>query len=120
MFRKNQRTALERSLISEGVDVSSDVGRTLLDKMIERGYSDNEVRIESHSLEQEEVLIVQEKDTQEWMAAILVYKSECSKNGASRIHLWWPYSPGAIVSGGEDYMYIYSKYDIYGKLIADV
>ena len=120
MFRKRERSALERSLMNEGVDLYSDVGRALLHKMIECGYLDDEVIIESHSLEQEEVLIVQEKDTQEWMASIKVYKSECSKNGASRIHLWWPYSPGAIVSGGEDYMYIYSKYDIYGKLIADV
>ena len=46
MFRKRAKTILEDSLLAEGVDTYSPVGRNLLSRMIEHRYSQDRVAIE--------------------------------------------------------------------------
>ncbi len=45
MFRKRIKTAVEESLVEAGVDLHGKLGRTLLFRLFEHGYSDYNVHI---------------------------------------------------------------------------
>ena len=46
MFRKREKTILEKSLLTEGVDIYYPIGQNLLSRMIEYGYSQDRVAVE--------------------------------------------------------------------------
>lgn len=112
MFRKRERSALERSLMNEGVDLYSDVGRALLHKMIECGYLDDEVIIEW--VLGTPILQVYRKEPYEWLASI-EEKYVNRSDGLRKFNIWYVNSFGNKGSAK-----VYSKYDIYGKLITGV
>ena len=125
MFRKRKITILEKSLVGEGVAVRSDVGSALLNKMIELGYSDYEVYLKPNDVTPTVLLVMMHKKGVDfWLASIEVIKSGFPIDDKSEIDLWWPYEPkidnGAIITCDKDEMTVYSKYDIYGKLITSV
>lgn len=118
MFRKRERSALENSLIDEGVAVRSDVGSALLNKLFELGYSDHEVCLNC-AKEIPYVIVAREKITDIWLISIRIRKNECREDGTWKAELWWPFDPydEDCDMGSMD---VYSKYDICGKLISDV
>ncbi len=113
MFRKRNRTILEETLTNiGGIDVHSDVGRALLNKMIECGHLDDEVIIEW--VFGTPILQVYRKEPYEWLASI-EEKYVNRSDGLRKFNIWYVNSFGNKGSAK-----VYSKYDIYGKLITGV
>ena len=124
MFRKREMSVFEKSLICEGVMVRSDVGRALLSKMVELGYSDYEVYLKPHDVTPTVLLVLMCKESIDfWLASIEVTRRGLHKDDKSRIAMWWPLQPEAnneVIECDTDRMNIYSIYDIWGKPILDV
>ncbi len=114
MFRKREMSTLEKSLIGLGVAVRSDTGQALFSKMVELGYSDKEVSLRVKEVPN--VIVVKEKNTDTWLISIKTRRDRCREDGTWEIELWW-WSLELNDTEGID---VYSKYDIYGKLILDV
>lgn len=123
MFRKRAKTILEDSLLAEGVDTYSPVGRNLLSRMIEHRYSQDRVAIEplySHLATVGAFSIIP-------VAGPGPLRVEYSLAQISlwtdpyywRVHVWRSILGHATVGEwkGET---VHSKYDMYGKLVPNV
>ena len=110
MFRKREVSLLEKSLINEGVDVHSGVGRALLTKMIECGHSKNKVYFDSTSV----IFRIYDENSRRCLAVVERPKYLRLDNLREFIIL---YRDGL---GEAKSIKIYSKYDIYGKAATDV
>jgi len=125
MFRKRERTILEDSLLAEGVDIYSPIGRNLLSRMIEHGYSQDRIAIEplhSHSplTTMESFLIIPVADPGPLrVESSLAQISPWTDPYHWRVYVWRSILGHA--NGGEwKSETVYSKYGMYGKLIRNV
>ena len=95
--------------------IRSDTGQVLFSKMIELGYSDKEVCFD-RAKAVPTVIVLKEKIADIWLISVRIKRDECKEDGTWKVDLWWPLDPHDVdCDMGE--MVIYSKYNIYGKLI---
>lgn len=109
MFRKRIKTAVEESLVEAGVDLHGKLGRTLLFRLFEHGYSDYNVHITRSA---GSGFIIRGAG---WRQGIGV-----ARVGRVPIGCW-----GIVVWDGLRGRYvqtdlIYSKTNIFGELVTDV
>lgn len=123
MFRKRAKTILEDSLLAEGVDTYSPIGRNLLSRMIEHGYSQDRVAIEplyspfAHSGSFSIIPVAGPGPLR--VESSLAQISPWTDSYYWRVHVWRSILGHATVGEwkGET---VHSKYDMYGKLVPNV
>ncbi len=123
MFRKRVKTILEESLLTEGVDTYSPIGRNLLSRMIEHGYSQDRVAVEPlYSLlggrKSSSIVPIAGPDPLR-VESSLAQISPWTDPYYWRVHVWRSILGHA--NGGEwKSETVYSKYDIYGGWVISV
>lgn len=123
MFRKRAKTILEDSLLAEGVDIYSPIGRNLLSRMIEYGYSQDRIAIEpSHSplttMESFSIIPVAGSGPLR-VESSLAQISPWTDPYHWRVYVWRSILGHA--NGGEwKSETVYSKYGMYGKSVPNV
>ena len=111
MFRKKNKTILEKSLLGEGVDISSVIGHCLLSQMIKYGYSECEASVSQRRLDSDVLSISVKRNGEDFCMGEIARTIQSNR---------WRISVKKEVLGHPDggtwvTEIINSKYDVYGK-----
>jgi len=119
MFRAREITILEQSMINGGIDTSAGIGRYFLNKLLQAGYSQDEVKVNPYSNEAKVLYMVTLTVGVAFPAIAEVWWQWAG--GTGQRNRWYI---GIDGKSGREFDYdednIFSQYDLAGKIIPDV
>ncbi len=111
MFRKRQKSILEKSLLKARMDLQKPLGNTLLKRMVERGHSEREV---TFALEGRSIVNIFDESDDDMLNQLAQIKK------IHEVGFWvvkaWVDGP----SFDTGILTVYSEYDLFGERIDDV